>query len=160
MGLKFISQRDFSYELCWQKVGLWMKYDFALKRLCLLLKFLFLGVEKWNFWKTQHSFPYIASGTHGDYISIVFFVLVGCALQEKMQLSKGPWHDIVMVHPLLEIAAQRACLVSVLCPCFARCPVYRASWQCFRDYQTPLFLILIIIFLKWGCCIALLFCLF
>lgn len=75
---------------------------------------------KMKFLKNKtYLFPYIASGTHGDYISFVFFVSVGCALQGKTQLSKGPWHDIVMVHPLMEVAAQRACLTSVLCPCFA-----------------------------------------
>lgn len=43
----------------------------------------------------------------------------------------------------------RACLDSMLCSCFTH--AVRAPWQCFRNHQPPLFLILILIFLRWGC---------
>lgn len=44
-----------------------------------------------KFLKTKtYLFADIASETHGDYVSVVLFVLVGCVLQGKMQLSKGP----------------------------------------------------------------------
>lgn len=62
---------------------------------------------KMKFLKTKAClFTCIASETHRDYISVVLFVLVGCALQGKMQLPSGSWYDIVMVHHLMEIAAQ------------------------------------------------------
>lgn len=42
-----------------------------------------------EFLKTKtYLFAYIVSETHGDYISVVLFVFVGCALQGKMQLPK------------------------------------------------------------------------
>lgn len=33
-------------------------------------------------------FAYVASETHGDYISVVLFVLVGCARQGKTALKR------------------------------------------------------------------------
>ena len=121
MSLKFISPSDFSYKLRWWKFGLWMKRDFSLKKHLLSVEIFVSWGWKMKFLKTKtYLFAYIASETHGDYISVVLFVLVGCALQGKMQLSNESWYDIVIVHHLMEITAQiqRACLDSMLCSCF------------------------------------------
>lgn len=113
---------------------------------------------KMKFLKNKtYLFARIASETHEDYISVVLFVSVGCALQGKIQLAKESWHDIVMVHHLMETAAQSARLASMLCPCFAHV-VQSTPWERFRNHQPPFFLILILIFLRWGCWFALLFC--
>lgn len=113
-----------------------------------------------KFLKTKtYLFADIASETHGDYVSVVLFVLVGCVLQGKMQLSKGPWRGIVMVHPIMEIAARRACLARVMCPCFAHVVQSTEHHDTVSETSSlHFFCILSLNFLKWGCWIALLFC--
>lgn len=63
----------------------------------------------WNtkFLKTKtYTFAYIAPETDGDYISVVLFVFMGCALEGKMQIPSESWDAIVMVHNLIEITMQ------------------------------------------------------
>lgn len=67
-------------------------------------------------------FAYIALETHGDNMFVVLFVLVGCALQEKMQLPSEPQYGIIMVHHLTEITVkiQKSCLDNISCSCITR----------------------------------------
>lgn len=63
----------------------------------------------WNieFLKTKtYPFAYFAPEAERDYISVVLFVFMGCALEGKMQIPSESQDDIVMVHNLLEIAVQ------------------------------------------------------
>lgn len=102
MSLKFISQSDFHINYIDEKLHCGWNVIFLLS-----VEIFVSSGWRMTFLKTKtYLFAYIASETHGDYISVVLFVLVGCALQGKMQLPNKSWYDIVIVHHLMEIAVQ------------------------------------------------------
>lgn len=162
MGLKFISQRDFSILTLLTKSWIVDETWFFIKKPLLSVEIFVSWSWKMKFLKNKtYLFACIASETHEDYISVVLFVSVGCALQGKIQLSKESWHDIGMVHHLMETAAQSARLASMLCPCFAHV-VQSTPWERFRNHQPPFFFDFDFNFLevRMLVCFIVLFCLF